>query len=157
MTCKHQIMSRLAQQNRILYVNRPLTFLSLFYGNEEIPAQRQFKEMFQGPREIRPNLFVATPPFGMPVRYSKPSYMFSSRFLLIWLKKTLRYLGMENPIVWSFLPESGRTVKGLSKKILIYHCVDERWSRFSRQCRAVLKWWAALVHIASFAVGSVLQ
>ncbi len=33
----------------------------------------------------------------------------------------------------------------------------QRWSRFFRQYRAGLKWWAALVHIASFTVGSVLQ
>jgi penicillin-binding protein 1A len=33
----------------------------------------------------------------------------------------------------------------------------ERWSRFFRQYRAVLKWWAAPVHIASFTPGSVLQ
>ena len=33
----------------------------------------------------------------------------------------------------------------------------QRWSRYPRQYRAGLKWWAALVHIAFLTVGSVLQ
>jgi len=156
MTSKQQIMSRLAKQNRVLYVNRALTFLSQFSGNEEIPAQRQFKEMFQRPHEIRTNLFIATPPFCMPLRYSEPSYMFNSRILLIWLKKTLRYLGMENPIVWSFLPELGSAVKGLSKKILIYHCVDEHtaWGFWWNSAESVSRREIELLKVADLVIAT---
>jgi riboflavin synthase alpha subunit len=33
----------------------------------------------------------------------------------------------------------------------------QRWSRYLRQYRASLKWWAALVHIASLVPGNVIK
>jgi len=68
----------------------------------------------------------------------------------------LRYLGMENPIVWSFLPELGRAVKGLSKKILIYHCVDEHtaWGFWWNSAESVKRREIELLKVADLVIAT---
>lgn len=125
MTCKQQIMLRLSKHNKVLYVNRPLTFLSPFSGNEEISPWRQISEIKSKPREVKPNLYVATPPLMIPLRYSQLSYMINSKILTTWLKKTMRKLGLNRPIIWTYTPETSRIVSHLPSKMSVYHCVDE--------------------------------
>lgn len=124
-TSKQQIMLRFAKQNRVLYVNRPLSILSPFSGREEISAYRQISELRLHPRQVRPNLYVTTPPLGLPMRYSKFSNIINSKILVKWLKNTMRILGMRMPIIWSYMPESAKIINNLSGRMSIYHCVDE--------------------------------
>jgi hypothetical protein len=68
--------------------------------------------------------------------------------------------------VWDLMarhdPKSD-SAKAIRKDVLVFGwlpfviCLLKRWSRFFRQQRAVLKWWAAPVHIAFFTPGSVLK
>lgn len=141
MTCKQQIMLRLSKQNKVLYVNRPLTFLSPLSGNEEISPWRQFSEIGSKPREVRPNLFVATPPLMLPLRHLQLSYMTNSQILVMWLHKTMYKLGLHSPIIWSYLPELARVVKSLPKKMSLYHCVDEHsaWGNWWNSARNIRK------------------
>jgi glycosyltransferase involved in cell wall biosynthesis len=124
-TCKQQIMSRLGRQNRILYVNRPMSLLSPTTGREEFTARKQLVDCFRGIREVTANLFVGTPPVVLPLRFLAVSDIINSLIMGAWLKRAMKRLGIINPIFWTFLPETARLVDRFGDYLSIYHCVDE--------------------------------
>lgn len=125
MSTMQQTMKRLARSNRVLYINRPISILSSFSGNEEVPVRRQISEMMSQPQERSANLFVATSPIVVPLRYTKFSERINYHILIRWLRKTARSLGMKPSIVWTYLPESSLIVENVKKRLSVYHCVDD--------------------------------
>lgn len=123
--CMQEIMSRLARTNKILYVNRPLTLVSPFSGNEEISGLRQIVEAALRPYERKGNLCVATPPMILPLRYLRISETINSKILSLWLEKTVHRVKIRPSIVWTYLPESLRIVKRISRRLSLYHSVDD--------------------------------
>jgi len=126
---KKHIMKRLAEKNRILWVNS--------IGNRSPKINRKdlgriFKkanQFFQGVREVEKNIYVFSPvmiPF-----YHSMTLRKSNQFLLAaMIRRQLKRLGFSNPITWTFAPSSADVVGRLGESQVIYHCVDE-FSAFS--------------------------
>ena len=108
MTSKQQIMLRLAKTNRVLYVNKGMSFLSPFSGLDEISASRQLKDAFLRPRLVAPNLFVASPPVLFPLRFLAVPNWLNSAILALWLRATIRRLGMKKTYTLDFSARNGR-------------------------------------------------
>ena len=125
---RHQLMSRFARRNKVLYVE-PKVYLQkvrrqLRAGS--LRCQDLGQEFRQGRvTQVRDNLYV----------YHSPTYVpISGRFPLdqvtwsLWnglLKRTMRNLGLSEPIVWLSRPGMVNLVGGFNEKLVIYHVVDE--------------------------------
>lgn len=125
---KTHIMSILARDNRILWVNsianrRPQANVSDFRR-----IAKKLNDATRGMLEPLPNLHVlgplAIPSFG-PVARSLNRMIFRQQILA-----AMRKLNFKRPISWSFLPASAPVSGTLGEDLVVYHCVDE-FSQFT--------------------------
>ena len=120
---RHQIMSRLARENQVLYVEpraylRPV--LAQLFGGKLSPRELGAKLY-----EPRPGLYVFRPPRYAPLAGREPLRTLLDSLRAASLRKALRRLGMRRPIWWLFRPDAADVPGRYGEKLLIYHIVDE--------------------------------
>ena len=121
---RHQIMTRLARANRILYVE-PWPALR--------PTLRQWRSGqlswadLRGPRlkKVRDNLHVYSPAVWAPRATRFPLSTLTDGIYMAFLRRVLKKLGLQKPILWLFSPDMGVFVGRFDEKLVIYHVVDE--------------------------------
>lgn len=126
---KKHIMKRLAQGNRILWVNS--------IGNRSPKINRKdlgrivkkANQFFQGVREVEKNIYVFSPVM-IPFYHSMVLRKSNQLLLAAMIRRQLKRLGFSNPITWTFAPSSADVVGRLGESRVVYHCVDE-FSAFS--------------------------
>jgi glycosyltransferase involved in cell wall biosynthesis len=96
----------------------------------------KLKRSLSGCREVEPNLFVVNP-LVLPL----PGHPFADRLnaylLVTFLRRLCHRLGLDRPILWTFLPNVNQLVGKLGEQMVIYHCVD-KYSAFSGVPREAL-------------------
>jgi glycosyltransferase involved in cell wall biosynthesis len=122
-TNQHHLMSRLARENRVLFVE------SLGLRQPQLSSKdlrRIVRRLVRGvspPREVD-GLHVLAPlviPFH---RYGAVRAL--NRRILPWLVgRAARRLGMSSPILWSYNPQAEVLIDALRPAKVIYHCVDD--------------------------------
>ena len=134
---KKHIMKRLAQRNRILWVNSIGNRSPKINRKDLGRIFRKTNQFFQGVREVEKNLYVFSPvmiPFYHSMVFRK-----SNQHLLAWMiRRQLKRLGFSKPITWTFAPSSADVVGRLGEIKIIYHCVDE-FSAFSDAPQAAIR------------------
>jgi glycosyltransferase involved in cell wall biosynthesis len=130
-----QHMSRLARQNRILFVDQPISPLSLLTGHRRRrDLVDQLRRWRSQSREVRPNVFVAAPPPTLPLRYHKLGNSINAFIMRRWLRRQTTRLGFRDPIFWNFLPSFPHIGKAVHPSLSVYHCVDD--------FTAIPHWWS---------------
>lgn len=121
---RHQLMSRLARANRVLYVEpwpelRP-TLRRLRHGQTGLSD-------LQPPRlrRISRGLSVFRPASWAPRSTRMPLRAVTDTIFMTSLRKAIRALDLNSPILWLFLPEMDMFVGRFGEKLVIYHIVDE--------------------------------
>jgi glycosyltransferase involved in cell wall biosynthesis len=154
---RHQIMTRLARRNRVLYVE-PWPQLR--------PMLRKLRDReigltdLNGPclREIDANLHVYRPAQWAPRAARFPLDPAMRWLYVLLMRRVLRHLRFRAPILWLFLPDMGVFVRHFGEKLLIYHVVDEyagysgvseTWRPFMRAMESKLSGMADLVFVSS--------
>ena len=126
---KKQIVTRLAQHNRILWVNstgnRNPTASARDFGR----AWKKLTEFARGCRQVADNIHVFSP-LVIPFHGSRIARAFNQRFYAACLRRACRQLGFRNPLVLTFVPSSSDVIDSLAATLVIYYCVDE-YSQFS--------------------------
>ncbi|AVX19601.1 MULTISPECIES: glycosyltransferase [Carboxydocella] len=122
-TRKQQVMSRLPQNYRVLYVEPPITLLSAF---KDKTLWFKWTLWLKGNRPWRENIWLYSPPpvlpFGNKYRWiNKINQWWQSLFI----RRQIRKLGLKQPWLWMYLPGSVDIVDRLEHSKLIYDCVDE--------------------------------
>jgi glycosyltransferase involved in cell wall biosynthesis len=138
-TSKQQIMYRLAQTNRVLYVEEPVTMLAPF----KVPARwRRWSATAPRLGRLDAGLWTLTPPPLLPFGNMRPGVNSLNQALLAqYVRWALNRLYFdEQYILWTYLPASlalldrlaARKVpvvagRGGSRRpsLVVYHCVDE--------------------------------
>lgn len=119
---RHQIMSRMARRNRVLFVE-PSLYLSQLSAN----LKQQGPGVLQGSRLYSPleNLWVYQWPEYAPQSGRAPLRQATFALRKRSLQHALQHLGMSNPILWIFLYNLGEMIGHLDERLVIYHAVDE--------------------------------
>ena len=131
---QHQIMSRLAIRNRVLFVELPFSPLSFATGLRRLPLSRLRRSVLLGAPRVETNgLLVASPPPVLPFRYNKLSNWSSQAILRSYLSLTTRRLRMRGPILITFQADSGALIRRSEARARIYYCTDD-WASLER-------WW----------------
>ena len=120
---RHQIMSRLARRNRVLFVEpRPYLRQALGLrpgGTAQPPSDRQRL------RHVGEGLYVYRPPRWAPLIGRQPLKALSDALRRRSLSRAMARLGMREPILWLFRPEQADVIGRYSERLLLYHAVDE--------------------------------
>lgn len=133
-----QIMSRLAQKNRVLFVEYPFTWKDVVMtlsGKQKAPVKKMLglnKRLTTIKTENNSNLYHLVVPPVLPVDFIKNDTIFQSLFNLntfFYKKKILqsmKKLGIKNPLViTAYNPFYGLTMIGkLNEIINVYYCYD---------------------------------
>ena len=78
-----------------------------------------------GIRKENENLYIFSP-IVIPFPYSRIARWVNRHLLLYFLKKWMRVMDFNDPIIWTYLP-TGLTldlINSISKKAIIYYCID---------------------------------
>ncbi len=122
-TRKQQIMSRLPQSNRILYVEPPISFLSP-YKDPGVAFKKDLAR--QGLRPLHENIWLLTPPVVLPFGSRLPGVNLINQGIIAGsIKAAMRELGFSRSILWTYLHTSCHLMGRLDESFLIYDCVDE--------------------------------
>jgi exopolysaccharide biosynthesis WecB/TagA/CpsF family protein len=122
-TSKQQIMHRLAETNRVLYVEEPVTALAPL----KVPSRwSRWKALVPELRKVQSGLWVLTPPPLSPFGNMYPWINHTNQRLLAgYVNWAVREIGMEQPILWTYLPGSCDLIDHVRPAAVVYHCVDE--------------------------------
>ena len=131
---EQQIMSRLAQKCRVLYIERPISIFSSLTGVSDSSVMRQWLRWLRGGiRQESPNLTILSPVPVLPLRYNRFVNKINSWLLRRSLRRGLRKAGFESPVLWVYSPDAGKLVGTLGESYSVYYCADD-WA-------ASKQWW----------------
>lgn len=123
----HQMMTRLSKHNRVLFVDPPVAYSSLWV---QLGMWRDYWQntslWLQGVRKIRGNLYVYSPP-PLVLHYGHITTVDrrSQAIMTSALKKVAKKLGFETPILWIYHPYAIVPEGALNEKAVCYDCNDD--------------------------------
>lgn len=130
-TSKHQIMHRLAQTNRVLYVEEPVTMLAPF----RVPARlSRWVAAVPAVKQVEAGLWTLTPPPMLPFWNMRAGVNRANQAVLgRYVSWAVNRLGFgEEYILWAYLPATVALLDHLSARpqgrgpsLVVYHCADE--------------------------------
>ena len=126
---KKHIALRLAQKNRVLWVNSTGNRNPTASVRDLRRAWKKLRQFFRGCRPVSQNISVFSP-LVIPFHGSWAARWVNRRLLSWSLRRACRKLGFKKPITWTFVPSSADVPGSLNERLLIYHCVDE-FSKFT--------------------------
>ena len=122
-----EIMSTLAREgNRVIFIENTGVRAP---GIRDIGRiRKRIKNWFRGVKGIRKeaeNLYVFSP-LILPFPYSAVARWINKRLILSSLKRWMRVMDFNDPVVWTFLPTglSLDIIDSLVTKLVIYYCID---------------------------------
>lgn len=121
---KHHIMGHLAKQNRILWINSIGMRAPTMSANDLKKVLNKGKNIFKGLSRIEKEFYVYTP-FIMPFHNNRIINYLNNKILLVQIKFLQRLLNLNNPILWSFLPNTADIIGSLNEILSIYYCTDD--------------------------------
>jgi len=126
---KKQVMLRLAQRNRILWVNSLHNRKPRFATKDARRVMQKLREFVKGTKRVHANIWHITPLYLPFLKYGWIRRL--NGFLLrSQLRHAMRRLKFGEIVTWTFSPTSADVVGTLGEELVIYHCVDE-YSSFS--------------------------
>ncbi|MBV1880910.1 MAG: glycosyltransferase [Pseudomonadales bacterium] len=124
-TSKYQLSTRLSKENKLLFVSS-IGFRAPRASAEDVG--RIFKKIgkfFNGLEKVSENLYVLTP-LVVPFSWLPFKNLFNRIFLRLQVNRAMWKMGMQTPYVFVFSQNWYEHIKSLSRKKLIYYCVDEQ-------------------------------
>jgi glycosyltransferase involved in cell wall biosynthesis len=126
---KHHIMGRLAKQNRILWID------SLGLRRPTVSRQDlkkvgvKVKDFMKRLRRVQENLYVLSP-LVIPFHQSAVVGKMNKGLLLLQVRNCQQRLGLDRPILWTFVPNAQRMIGALGEKLSLYYLTDD-FTRFT--------------------------
>jgi glycosyltransferase involved in cell wall biosynthesis len=122
-TNQHHLMSRLARENRVLFVE------SLGLRQPQLAARdvrriaRRLRHGLQRPRR-RDGLHVLSP-LVLPLHASDWARALNAGLLSAQVRAAAQRLALAKPILWSYVPQALGLIDALAPALVVYHCVDD--------------------------------
>jgi glycosyltransferase involved in cell wall biosynthesis len=122
-TNQHHLMSRLAQRNRVLFVESLGLRAPTLAGRDVGRILRRLRRGLAPPRAVD-GLHVLAPLVIPLHRFALVRAV--NRRLLPWLvRRAARRLGLRRPILWAYVPQAEALLDALDPSLVVYHCVDD--------------------------------
>lgn len=122
-TNQHHLMSRLARDNRVLFVESLGLRRPQLARRDLARIWRRLRRGLAPPRAID-GLHVLSP-LVLPLHRSRIARALNRRLLPVFVRRAANRLGMRRPILWAFVPQAESLLRALDPSLVVYHCVDE--------------------------------
>jgi glycosyltransferase involved in cell wall biosynthesis len=122
-TNQHHLMSRLARENRVLFVESLGLRRPQLAGRDLARIRRRLARGLAPPR-ARDGLHVLSP-LVLPLHRSRAARALNARLLSALVRRAARRLGMHRPILWAYVPQAEVLIDALEPSLVVYHCVDD--------------------------------
>jgi glycosyltransferase involved in cell wall biosynthesis len=122
-TNQHHLMSRLARDNRVLFVESLGLRQPQLAGRDLARIARRLRRGLAPPRTAD-GLHVVSP-LVIPFHRSRLIRALNARLLPLLVRRAMRRLGMSAPILWAYVPQAEVLIDGLQPSLIVYHCVDD--------------------------------
>lgn len=122
-TNQHHLMSRLAKENRVLFIESLGLRRPQFAGRDLSRVARRLRRGLSGPR-FADGLHVLSP-LVVPLHGSALVRRLNARLLPGLVRRAARRLGLRRPILWAYVPQAEALLDALDPSVVVYHCVDD--------------------------------
>jgi glycosyltransferase involved in cell wall biosynthesis len=122
-TNQHHLMSRLAVENRILFVESLGLRQPQLAGRDLARIGRRLRRGVMPPRAVD-GLHVLSP-LVVPLHRYAAVRALNRRLLPALVRRATRRLGFERPLLWSYVPQAEVLLDLLDPPLVVYHCVDD--------------------------------
>jgi glycosyltransferase involved in cell wall biosynthesis len=122
-TNQHHLMSRLARENRVLFIESLGLRRPQLAGRDLARIVRRLRHGLGPPRTAN-GLHVLSP-LVLPLHSSRIARAVNKRLLPLLVRRAVRRLGLERPILWAYVPQADVLIDPLAPSLVIYHCVDD--------------------------------
>jgi glycosyltransferase involved in cell wall biosynthesis len=123
----HQMMVRLATNNRVLFVDPPVAYSNLLarpsWARNHWAKTRLW---LKGVRQVDGNLFVLyPPPLALQYGHSQVIDRFSQAYTALAIKRAAKALGFRSPILWLYHPYAIVPRGQFQEKAVCFDCNDD--------------------------------
>jgi glycosyltransferase involved in cell wall biosynthesis len=122
-TNQHHLMSRLARENRVLFVESLGLRRPQLAGRDLKRIWRRLRAGLRGPREVD-GLHVLSP-LVLPLHSNSIVRALNARLLGMLVRRATRRLSLSKPILWAYVPQAESLLDALDPELVVYHCVDD--------------------------------
>ena len=122
-TNQHHLMSRLARENRVLFIESLGLRQPQLAGRDLARIWRRLRRGLRGPRAVD-GLHVLSP-LVLPFHRSRIARSLNRRLLPALVRRAARRLGLKRPILWAYVPQAEVLIGALDPSFVVYHCVDD--------------------------------
>jgi glycosyltransferase involved in cell wall biosynthesis len=122
-TNQHHLMARLANDNRVLFVESLGLRAPQLAGRDLSRIARRLRRGLAPPRATD-GLHVLSP-LVVPFHGSRMVRALNARLLPAQVGHAARSLGMRKPVLWGYVPQAETLIDALEPSLIVYHCVDD--------------------------------
>jgi glycosyltransferase involved in cell wall biosynthesis len=122
-TNQHHLMSRLARDNRVLFVESLGLRRPQLAGRDLKRIARRLRRGLTPPRRAD-GLHILSP-LVLPLHGNRIVRELNRRLLPLLVRRATRRLGFERPILWAYVPQAEVLLDALDPSLVVYHCVDD--------------------------------
>jgi glycosyltransferase involved in cell wall biosynthesis len=122
-TNQHHLMSRLARDNRVLFVESLGLRRPQLAGRDLKRIVRRLRRGLAPPRQVD-GLHVLSP-LVLPFHRHRVVRELNRRLLPTLVRRAARRRGLERPILWAYVPQAEVLIDALDPALVVYHCVDD--------------------------------
>jgi glycosyltransferase involved in cell wall biosynthesis len=122
-TNQHHLMSRLARENRVLFVESLGLRRPQLAGRDIKRMVKRVRDGLRGPREAD-GLHVISP-LVLPFHGNALARRINRWLLPALVSRSARKLGLQDPILWAYVPQAEALLDTLKPALVVYHCVDD--------------------------------
>jgi glycosyltransferase involved in cell wall biosynthesis len=122
-TNQHHLMSRLARENRVLFVESLGLRQPQLAGKDVKRILRRLRRGVAPPRAAD-GLHVLSP-LVIPLHRFGLVRALNRRLLPFLVRRAARRLGLRRPILWAYVPQAEALLEALDPSLVVYHSVDD--------------------------------
>ena len=122
-TNQQHLMARLAQRNRVLFLESLGLRQPRLAGRDLRRMARRVERAAAGLRAVD-GLHVLSP-LVIPIHGRPRIRTLNAKLLRAQVGRAARGLGFERPLLWSYVPQADWLVETLRPSTIVYHCVDD--------------------------------
>ncbi len=122
-TNQQHLMSRLARENRVLFVESLGLRRPQLAGRDLARIARRLGKGLRPPRAVD-GLHVLSP-LVLPLHSHAAARALNRRLLRAQARRATRHLRIARPILWAYVPQAEALIETLDPELVVYHCVDD--------------------------------
>ena len=122
-TNQQHLMSRLAKDNRVLFLESLGLRRPRLAGTDLSRMARRLRKALAGPCSVD-GMHVLSP-LVIPLHGRRGIVRLNAWLLRLQVRRAVRKLGIERPLLWSYVPQAEWLVDTLEPVGIVYHCVDD--------------------------------